>query len=1302
MGQNTTRFGSYDDRAVFLRLPQTVVPAIAVALVLGACTGGPGLFEQEQLKSDRPNLQGSSTMQDVTISDDVSSGKIADNSSTQTLQASTSGALAGSSVMIPPGSLAIGTAVTIEEGLPLAHDGSAAELGLGETTTVQQASPAVMLAADSPPTSPLTLALPLIGGASLWRSFFATDSTDRLVVFFRVTIPGTDRVRTGVILRDKIRVSGSTIEFETMDLGTYQAGWLPAPITAPVTPVESTAPILTVRQVAAMEPVTWAIKQEFVTSPEGVLTRIARVSFTVGGIGAVDTCVASIHSAKDAPAVAIRSLGSTPSFDLPPTALTAHERFVRVRCRGTNGRDSNFSDWIAVAYTAAPVTTTLPRAPGAPSITVAGPAVTKLGSVTLNLSATEATEMYVTNAADCSSGGVWEAFATSRTWPVVNKNGLNEIRVKFRNAAGVETGCISTSVTGDDTAPGAFNVTAPSSASTVYSLMPSISWSVPTDATSVRYVIRMSTADSCGDTSDDLELSVNGNPAFTTSTSWTVPAGKLINNTEYRVCIVAVDAAGNQSLSPTSTFKTHVPSFTCDTGTITTTCTVTTTKTVTNNSYARVAGNLVISGSGAIVTDAAQAVSKIEVVGSLALSDSAQITGNFEISAGSMTTSGAARVSADGKGFAGASDATMNGVGTGGGLSAALDGAGGGAHGGSGGDGEVGGAIGGSAYGDPNAPVTWGSGGGFGGTGGFGGAGGGALKISVTGPLNLGAGTKLSANGLPGVLGGGGGAGGSIWLSVGSVAGTGTIETVGGNAALNGSSLYGGGGGGGRIYLGSSNKFVGMLNVEGGAANPTAKPGAPGTFHQNITNGLCDTGVVSSNCTLTTRTWVAHNQATFAVTGNLTIAGSDTLRPVSSQQTYKVSSGGILLVQSGQIWTVHGHFNSRARHFISDLSALTLNVEGTLKGNLPSLRARNVSVGASGWITADGLGFAGGGINQNGLGPGGGGAKGGGGHCGAGGSGSGITGGAVQSSELSNPLNFGSGGGGSVDSGGGAGGGLLRLVPRASLTIVVGGKISADGVSVLDSTEQGSGGGAGGTVIIDTGSLSVPAGSSITARGGHSGQNSSAQYRGTGGGGGCLMVRRASGTPAGLVAAPAGTGELPSNDGSVVQPILNASPGYRKIFVTSNTLPMNNLAALDSACLNQASLAGLPAVTYKAFVATTAADLVVLSSGSGQQIVNARGDIVAFSHTALFASDLLAPLGVQADGSLTAPSDFVATGASAAGTVDVGANCLNFTSASSSEIVQVGLAGSKTMGQWNSISSSDCSSNYRVYCISSP
>jgi|GEM_PF-4517053 len=157
-------------------------------------------------------------------------------------------------------------------------------------------------------------------------------------------------------------------------------------------------------------------------------------------------------------------------------------------------------------------------------------------------------------------------------------------------------------------------------------------------------------------------------------------------------------------------------------------------------------------------------------------------------------------INANGKGYGSASGPGAGSSRSGGTSHAYAGGAG---YGGNGGVSSQ--VAGGPVYGSIRQPAELGSGGGWGRISGAGtaegGSGGGKLLVIVGGTLRIDG--SIAADGRNGGQkrfvskgGGGGGSGGSIWLTVGSLTGSGTISGNGGNAGYSG-----GGGAGGRIAI---------------------------------------------------------------------------------------------------------------------------------------------------------------------------------------------------------------------------------------------------------------------------------------------------------------------------------------------------------------------------------------------------------------------------------------------------------------------------------------------------------------------
>ncbi|MCX6129963.1 MAG: hypothetical protein NTX25_12990, partial [Proteobacteria bacterium] len=63
-------------------------------------------------------------------------------------------------------------------------------------------------------------------------------------------------------------------------------------------------------------------------------------------------------------------------------------------------------------------------------------------NVVLSLAASGADEMYITNSADCNSGGSWESYKASKAWTLGQTNARATVYAKYRNVAGNESSCV--------------------------------------------------------------------------------------------------------------------------------------------------------------------------------------------------------------------------------------------------------------------------------------------------------------------------------------------------------------------------------------------------------------------------------------------------------------------------------------------------------------------------------------------------------------------------------------------------------------------------------------------------------------------------------------------------------------------------------------------------------------------------------------------------------------------------------------------------------------------------------------------
>lgn len=353
----------------------------------------------------------------------------------------------------------------------------------------------------------------------------------------------------------------------------------------------------------------------------------------------------------------------------------------------------------------------------------------------------------------------------------------------------------------------------------------------------------------------------------------------------------------------------------------------------------------------------------------------------------------------------------------------------GGGHGGYGGSGGVG-PGGGATHGNLSAPLDFGARGGGAGSQKPGSAGGGAIRLTVNGALRVDG--RISANGLSSeVPNNGGGSGGSVWITAGTLSGSGLISANGG--AGNG---LGGGGGGGRIALSADFSGAGTAYGGGGASRGGAgtifmnKMAATGQLFQSITvdNG----GHWGTNTTL----------GSFStLTADLTVAGGALLVwPSTSAFTMRnllITSNAVLIATNSQSIT------------LTVMSNATIQAGGWIKGDGEGLFAAQQGNGSANFSPTYGTTGGGGGHGGNGS-PSLGGAAGG-----------------VSFDSAILPESHGGSGAQVVTSGppqGGAGGAAIRL--DVTGTLLLDGKLSVDG---HDGYSLHSGGGAGGSIRVTAG-----------------------------------------------------------------------------------------------------------------------------------------------------------------------------------------------------------------------------------------
>ena len=571
-------------------------------------------------------------------------------------------------------------------------------------------------------------------------------------------------------------------------------------------------------------------------------------------------------------------------------------------------------------------------------------------------------------------------------------------------------------------------------------------------------------------------------PAINASSGTITATPSSVN--DVTACTVVVNAtSGGVTISQSFTLTLYPATpagFTCDSGSLTSTCTVTGTQTLASADLLSGPGHLVIQ-SGGVITSAATQFASIKMGGNVTIQSGGTISANLTVlSAANLTVAGSINV--NGKGFAGGAIG-VRGSGPAGG-SDGLHCGGGASHGGDGswsGAGCFGLSSAGATYGSSTAPVTFGSGGG-GSDSAAGGAGGGALKISV--PSTVSVSGTISANGDMGGAGagrnGGAGAGGSIWIIAGQLSGVGNISADGGAAGTRQTP-----GGGGRVAISTATStFNGSIS----SATPNALSSVldgDGTFFMSLSNP-CDTGSLSTTCTISASKIIGTT--TLSGTGHMVIAAGTNLRSTTPATSLTLNMTGDVTIQAGGAIT--SNVTSTSRIF-------TIETSGTLSASGLGHRYSSRGPGGAGYSTHDGGGAA---------------------HAGIGGNGSfnGVGGATTYGSNLT-PVTKGSSGAVPANSStalGGSGGGVVKITTIQNA--VLDGSVTAAGSDGSTDGAYAGGGGAGGSIWIVVGT-SISGSGNVSANGG----------------GGRVALEYSSSTLTGIVSSDGGSGANNGGSGTV-------------------------------------------------------------------------------------------------------------------------------------------------------------------------
>ena len=386
-------------------------------------------------------------------------------------------------------------------------------------------------------------------------------------------------------------------------------------------------------------------------------------------------------------------------------------------------------------------------------------------------------------------------------------------------------------------------------------------------------------------------------------------------------------------------------------------------------------------------------------------------------------------------------------------------------------------------YGDFKAPTDAGGGGGFGAGGGEpGGNGGGIIKLTtealvLEGVIASDGDVPLKKN----QNNGSGGAGGSVWLDVGSLSGGGLVSAAGGRGGAN----NGGCGGGGRVavYYADATEFdLSGVRAPGAALPNGAKPGAPGSVYL-MEKGGEDTLIIDDEGLSKHREVPAIGTAPTGeplVLGSLFVRGTtrfeifdalevgtlsieDTARLTHNQTKAGAEPVGLTITATSVAIAAGARLTAVARGYLGDCATFAPKCgQGAHQlGNTQSGAAKQWSAGSHGG--------SGGGNTTN-----------------------------VTYGDPFAPTLLGAGGGFGAGAGepGSNGGGRIKIVAQS---LLVDGIVDASGGTPPASNQKNGSAGAGGSVWIDVAELSGVG--QIRADGGPSGTNG-----GYGGGGGRVAV----------------------------------------------------------------------------------------------------------------------------------------------------------------------------------------------------
>jgi hypothetical protein len=179
----------------------------------------------------------------------------------QDFKAAENGAISGTVVSFPPGSLSVDTRVTIEEAASIATATAATLLGLPENIASSGTAVAV-LANDSPDLIQpyqITLAMPAAPELRL------QEDSSTLVVFYKVKVVSNGSLLLGYLPLKNLKIAGTSVSFSASHFGAFQVAYTKTLVTEGKE-VSTTTPIQTKHEILELVPFAITQREPFVVS----------------------------------------------------------------------------------------------------------------------------------------------------------------------------------------------------------------------------------------------------------------------------------------------------------------------------------------------------------------------------------------------------------------------------------------------------------------------------------------------------------------------------------------------------------------------------------------------------------------------------------------------------------------------------------------------------------------------------------------------------------------------------------------------------------------------------------------------------------------------------------------------------------------------------------------------------------------------------------------------------------------------------------------------------------------------------